>query len=188
MQINNLFVLLTSSLYLAYNPSASDILSRMETVLRRSEPVMLQVVRETPDASLQSEHRIRVPANLLEEAAADDDVPIPFSSLTLPLDEVANTLPSLFDDDVVITLDRFKGFICYLLEGSSEKIWLRKSDFIPLKVETLSSFDEKITHVYMGFVDISEKNVYPSRTEILLDGSLVMVERLAPARAGTDEP
>ena len=181
-------LLLMPSLCLAYNPSVKEILSRMETMLRRSDPVLLQVIRETPDASRQHEIQVTVPADLPEDAAADDDVLIPFSSLTLPLDTPVNALPSLFDEDAIVKLDRFGGTICYLLEGRSERLWLRKNDLVPLKVESLSAFGKKMTYVYLDHANISEKSVYPSRTEILQDESLVMVEHLVPARARPDQP
>ena len=188
MQVHNLFIWLISPLFLAYNPPVEEIVSRMETALRRSDPVILKVVRETPDASLRSELQIKIPADSVQDSAADPAALFPFSSLTLPAEELPGLLPSLYDGNASVRLARFQGFICFVLEGRTERLWLRKTDYIPLKVELLPAFGGWTTSVYLDLINVSKKAVYPSRTETLQNGTLVMVERLIPAGAGTVQP
>jgi hypothetical protein len=176
------------SLCLAYNPSAMEILSLMETALRKPDPVVVQIVRETPEGTWQREHSVRIPADSPETTAADQDFPFPFSFLTLPTDNVLSALKSIADGNGSVKLDRFEGSVCYLLEGRGERLWLRKRDFIPLKLESLSAPGEWTAYIYSDLISISGEAVYPSRTEVRRNGSLVVVERVIPARATPDEP
>jgi len=188
MNLRTMILWIVPSLCLAYHPSAGEILASMQRELRRPEPVVIQIHRETPSGLVQGEHSIRVPANSREDAAVYPDFLFPFSCLTLPEDKLLPELKPFSDGTPSVKLARFDGCVCYLLEGQGGKIWLRKEDFVPLKIESLSHSGVRTTYIYMDFVDISEEAVYPSRTEVYQNGSLISVEHLSPVRADSAVP
>ena len=67
-----LILWLVPLLGLAYTPPPHEILSRMETTLRKSVPVEVDIVREDPKGAVIGVHSMRIPA----ESRADlGDIP-----------------------------------------------------------------------------------------------------------------
>jgi len=183
-----LFLWLIPVLSLAYNPPAHEILSRMETTLRNSGPLVVDIVREAPDGSVILKRSLKIPAESRSDLAPEPEYAIPFSLFTLPKDEMMDDLGSLFTADVSVSLDRIRGSVCYYLDGGGERLWLRKIDFIPLKAEVLSSFGERITCFYLDFTALSERLSYPARVEVYRDGSILFVEQIVSPPADVDQP
>lgn len=188
MYPRTLVLWLIPSLCLAYNPPVFEILSRMETALRKPDPLVVDIIRETPDGSVLHEGFIRIPAESPEETAVQEEFALPFSLLTLPKDDVLEVFSSLSDNNASVSLDRYEGSVCYLLEGASQRLWLRKKDLVPLRAESLKGSGEWTVYLYFDLTSLSNDLFYPARTEVQRSGSLLMVERLIPAVAATDQP
>ena len=179
---------LIPSLCLSYNPPVMEVLSRMETVLRKTDPLVVDVIHETPDGSVIREGSIRIPATYPEDTDIHEEFALTFSLLTLPKDDFLNVFSSMSDSSATVSLDRYEGFICYLLEGSGLRLWLRKDDLVPLRAESLSDSGEWTAYLYLDLTNLSEGLLYPARTEVQRDGSLLTVERLIHAAATSDKP
>jgi hypothetical protein len=93
-----------------------------------------------------------------------------------------------------VLLDRISGAVCYLLEGNNVRLWIDKATFAPLRIEirtpspdSLTGSSLKVTD-YLEMINISEKVRYPARTEVHQDDTLLIVERILPATAGSEGP
>ena len=181
-------ILAGSTITLAYTPTAPEILSRMETALRRVEPVQVRVVREEPDGDVLEETILTVPGKSGSTESLRAAIDLPYILITLPTEELIETIPSVALEDTEVTLGRLDGKVCYILVGRYERLWISKGELLPLKIEVLSEEKPGTVYLYLDMVNLSEKVRYPSRTEVWRDGELVLVERLLPATASTDRP
>jgi len=173
---------------LAYTPPPQEILSRMETTLRNSAPVVVDIVRENPDGAVIRERSIRIPAESRADLGVTSGQEISFSLFTLPKEEMVHSLGSLFSAGVPVSLVRIRGSVCYYLDGGRERLWLRKSDFTPVKTEIFSPDGGQVTCLYLDFISLSDHLRYPSRTEVYRDGDIAFVERLVSPSGDTDLP
>jgi hypothetical protein len=176
------------ALVLTFTPDATEILSRMETVLRRVEPVQARVVREKADGEVLEELVVVVPAEPGSAQSLQTTLDLPYTLITLPLEEFTKTLSTIAAEESSVVLGRLDGKVCFILEGRDERLWISKGDFLPLKVEDLSENRLGTVYLYLDMVNLSEKVRYPSRTEVWREGELLLVERLVPATASTEGP
>ena len=173
---------------LAYTPTAPEILSKMTAALRRADPVEVRVVREEPDGDALEEVLLVVPGKPGSAANLQAVLDFPYSLITLPTEELIETIPSVASESTTVTLGRLDGVVCYILEGKVERLWISKIELMPQKLEILSGKRLGTDYLYLDMVNLSEKVRYPSRTEVWRNGDLVLVERLLPAIASTDGP
>lgn len=173
---------------LAYNPAPTEILSRMETALRRADPVQARVIRRDAEGMILEETVLTVPAKAEEAPEVSPALGIPFASLTMPAEAVERLLPSLFAESTTVALDRIDGTVCYLIEGEGERMWVSKGDLLPLRIETSAPEMPGTAYLYLNMVSLSETVRYPARTEVWRDGELILVEELQPAPADTTRP
>jgi hypothetical protein len=103
---------------------------------------------------------------------------IPFVLLTAPHESYLDILSPLYHEDAKTTLTRIGSDVCYLLEGPGSRLWIRKADLIPLKVEILEIDGWWTTYLYLDLVPLSENMVFPSRTEVLHNGEIVFIENM----------
>ena len=183
-----LILWLVPLLGLAFTPPPQEILSRMETTLRNSAPLVVDIIREDPEGTVIREHSMRIPAESREDLGVNPGQAISFSLFTLPKDEIIHGLGSLFSAGVPVSLVRIRESICYYLDGGRERLWLRKRDFVPLKAEILSPDGARITCVYLDFISLSEHLRYPARTEVYRDDIIVFVERVVSPPGDTEQP
>jgi hypothetical protein len=178
---------------LAYTPTAPEILNRMEAVLGRAKPVQVQVVRENPGGKILEEKTETIPADGLE-AAASSYLDVPYALFTGSKESLADAWPFLTMEETPVLLDRISGTVCYLLEGDSVRLWIDKGTFTPLRIEIRTPSPDSLTGSslrvtdYLEMIHISEKVRYPARTEVHQDDTLLIVERIIPAAAGSEEP
>jgi hypothetical protein len=160
----------------------------MEAVLRKPDSLVVETIREEPDGSVPYEVTVRIPADSPEDIVLQESFAFPFSIFTLPRDDVLDVFNSLSDDDASVSLDRYEGSVCYVLEGTGEKLYLRKNDLVPIRAESLSVSGEWTVFLYLDLTSLSDDALYPARTEVHRGGSLLMVERLIPASAASVQP
>ena len=172
---------------LAYSPTAPDILTKMEAVLRRVDTVEVRVVREEPDGTVLDEVVLPVPGKPGSSDSLRAIFGFPYTLLTLPTEELTEIL-TVTSEDTSVSLGRLNGEVCYILEGEDERLWISKGKLLPLKIEILSEKRPATSYLYLDMVKLSKKVQYPSRTEVWRNDELVLVERLLPATASTDEP
>ena len=173
---------------LAYTPTAPEILLKMAATLRRAEPVEVRVIRESPDGEVSEELLLTIPGKAGSGKNRQTALDLPYVLVTLPAEELSEILPSVASDDTEVTLGRFDGEVCYILEGKDEKIWVSKVGLIPLRIEVLSEKRLGTDYRYLDMVTLSDKVQYPSRTEVWRGGELILVERLLPAAATSARP
>ena len=173
---------------LAYTPTAPEILYKMATTLRKAEPVEARVVREGPDGEVFEEALLTVPGRAGSTKSLQTALDLPYTLITLPTEELTETLTTVAFDDTPVALGRLDGKVCYILEGKDERLWVSKGEFIPLKIEILSERRLGTAYLYLDMTKLSDKVQYPSRTEVWRDGELILIERLLPATASTEEP
>jgi len=173
---------------LAYTPTAPEILSKMETTLRRASPVEATVVRERPDGEVIEEAVLTVPGNPGSTESLQAALDLPYALLTLPTEEIIEIFPTITSKSALVNLGRLDGKVCYILEGKDERLWISKGELLPLKIEILSNNRLGTSYLYLNMVKLSEKIQYPSRTEVWQGDELVLVERLLPATASSDGP
>ena len=188
MILRSLLAWTLGAVALAYTPTAPEILSKMEATLRRADPVEVRVVREEPDGKVLEEVVLVVPGKPGSIKTLQAALDLPYTLITLPTEELIEVLPTVASEDASVALGRLDGKICYILEGEDERLWISKGELLPLKIEILSEKWLGTAYLYLDMVKLSEKVRYPSRTEVWRDGELVLVERLLPATASTDEP
>lgn len=173
---------------LAYTPTAPEILSKMEATLRRADPVEARVVREGPDGKVFEEVLLTVPSKPGSTVSHQATLDLPYTLITLPTEELTKILPAVTSENASVALGRLDGKVCYILGSEDERLWISKSELLPLKIEVLSEKRLGTAYLYLDMVKLSEKVRYPSRTEVWRDGELVLVERLLSATASTDGP
>jgi hypothetical protein len=173
---------------LAYTPPAHEILSRMEAAMRVSRPLAVKTVRETPDAYAVREGTAMITSESGRGLYEDFGGTIPFSLFTLSKKEITQVFGSVFHEKISVSLDRIGAFVCYLIDGGRKRLWLRKSDLVPIKAESLSSSGEWITCLYLDFVILTKGFLYPARTEVYRDGSSLFVDRLVAPLTYVDRP
>ena len=172
----------------AYTPTAPEILSRMAAAVRRADPVEARVVREGPDGKVIEEALVVVPGNSGGTRSLQAVLDLPYTMITLPVEELGHALPSVVSEDTSVALGRLGGRVCYILEGKEARLWVSKGELLPVKVEVLTQKRVGTAYLYLDMVNLSENVSYPSRTEVWRNGELVLVERLLPATAATDRP
>jgi len=173
---------------LAYTPTAPEILTKMEAALRRVDQVEARVVREGADGKVLEEAVLAVPGDSGSTETLQAALDRPYTLITLPPVVLTLALHEVASADTTVTLGRLDGVVCYILEGKEERLWISKGELLPRKIEVLSENRLGTAYLYLNMVKLSEKVQYPSRTEVWRDGELVLVERLLPAIAATDEP
>lgn len=188
MILRSLLTWTLGAIALAYTPNAPEILSRMEAVLRRVDPVQARVVREDPGGEILEEAVLTVPGKSGSTESMRAAMDLPYILITLPTEELIEVIPTVALEDTPVTLGRLDGNVCYILEGENERLWISKGDLLPLKIEILSEEKRWTVYLYLDMVNLSEKVRYPSRTEVWSEGELVLVERLLPSTASTDRP
>jgi hypothetical protein len=194
---------------LAYTPTAPEILNRMEATLGRAKPVQVQLIREDPGGKMLEEKTETIPADGLE-AAASSYLDVPFAMFTGSKESLADAWPFLTREETPVLLDRISGAVCYLLEGNNVRLWIDKATFAPLRIEIRTPSPDNLTDSptgsppdsltdsptgsslkvtdYLEMINISEKVRYPARTEVHQDDTLLIVERILPATAGSEGP
>ncbi len=186
---------------LAYTPTAPEILNRMEATLGRAKPVQVQLIREDPGGKMLEEKTETIPADGLE-AAASSYLDVPFALFTGSKESLADAWPFLTREETPVLLDRISGAVCYLLEGNNVRLWIDKATFAPLRIEIRTPSPDSLTGSptgsstgsslkvtdYLEMINISEKVRYPARTEVHQDDTLLIVERILPATAGSEGP
>lgn len=172
---------------LAYTPTAPEILNRMEAALGRGKPIQVQVVREDSDGKRLEERTVTIPS---EPTAADASsfLAVPYVFFTASKETVAGAWPSLALEETPVTLDRLSGTVCYLVEGNGIRLWLAKDSFTPVRIEIQSEDSPPTVIDYLDMINVSEKVRYPARTEVRKADSLLIIERILPAAAGTEGP
>lgn len=173
---------------LAYSPTAPEILSKMAVTLRRAEPVEARVIREDPEGDVLEEVLLTVPGRAGSTKSLQASLDLPYALITLPAEELLEIFPSIASDSATVGLGRLDGKVCYILEGKDARLWVSKGDLIPLKIEILSEKRLGTKYLYLNMIKLSEKVQYPSRTEVWHGDELILVERLLPATASTEEP
>lgn len=194
---------------LAYTPTAPEILNRMEATLGRAKPVQVQLIREDPGGKMLEEKTETIPADGLE-AAASSYLDVPFALFTGSKESLADAWPFFTRVETPVLLDRISGAVCYLLEGNNVRLWIDKATFAPLRIEIRTPSPDNLTDSptgsppdsltdsptgsslkvtdYLEMINISEKVRYPARTEVHQDDTLLIVERILPATAGSEGP
>ena len=188
MTLRYLVIWTLGAITLAYTPTAPEILSRMEKVLRRVDPVQARIVREEPDGEILEEVVLTVPGKPGSTEGLRAVMDLPYILITLPTEELIEIIPTVAMEDTPVTLGRLDGKVCYILGGIGEKLWISKGELLPMKIEVFSEKQTGTTYLYLDMVNLSEKVLYPARTEVWRDGELVLVERLLPATASTEKP
>lgn len=173
---------------LAYTPTAPEILSRMGAVLQKGDPVEARIVREDSDGEVIEEALLVVPGRPGSTASLQTVLDLPYTLITLPLEELGDVLSTVVSEDATVALGRLNGEVCYILEGSKERLWISKDELLPLKVEILSDGRLGTAYLYLDMVKLSERVRYPSRTEVWRGGDLILVERLLPSTASSNGP
>jgi hypothetical protein len=169
----------------------------MEATLGRAKPVQVQLIREDPSGKMLEEKTETIPADGLE-AAASSYLDVPFALFTGSKESLANAWPFLTREETPVLLDRISGAVCYLLEGNNVRLWIDKATFAPLRIEIRTPSPDSLTDSptgsslkvtnYLEMINISEKVRYPARTEVHQDDTLLIVERILPATAGSEGP
>ncbi len=179
---------LLGAMVIAYTPSAAEILSRMEAVLRRVDPVQARVVRMTPDDAIVEETTVSLPAEAGVSRPPDQGLDLPFSLMTLPPEDLVSLFPGITGEGSRVTLGRFEGAVCYILEGGGTRLWISKEDYLPVRSQFPPGARKGTDYRYRDMVQLSEKVRYPGRTEVWRNGDLLMVEELRPSPADTGHP
>lgn len=172
----------------AYTPTAPEILFKMAATLRKAEPVEARVIREGPEGDVFEEALLTVPGRAGSTKNLQTALDLPYALITLPAEEITETLPSVASDDTRVTLGRLNGKVCFILEGQDERLWITKGELIPLKIEILSGMKLGTVYLYLDMIKLSENVQYPSRTEVWRGDELILIERLLHATASTEEP
>lgn len=176
------FLLLLPSVSSGYSPPAVDLLGKMEAAWQKIKPIQIHVVLETPEGRLLEENMVSVPLWLEPESFSRRDILkagyLPFAYLTSNSDILNRLLPSLRLDDAKVRLARIDDVVCFVVEGSGARLWLRKDDLFPLRSEILMDNGQWVSCYYLDPVQVSGKVAYPGRTEVAREGELVLIERL----------
>ncbi|MDF1536999.1 MAG: hypothetical protein P1S46_10980 [bacterium] len=172
---------------LTYTLTAPEILNRVEAALARAEAIQVQLIMEDPDGNVLEERTVTIPSRSAGTDASSFPG-VPYSRFTGSKEALAASWPFLTLEETPVTLDRLSGTVCYLVKGNGVRLWLDKGTYIPLRIETLSEDSSSTITDYLDMVHVSEKVRYPARTEVRRDGSLLIVERILPAAAGTEGP
>lgn len=188
MTLHNLLAWSLGAITLAYSPAAPEILLKMEAALRRVDPVQVRVVRESPEGKTVEEAILTVPGKAGSTEILQRVLDLPYVLMTLPGEELAESIPTAASEEAKVTLGRVDGKICYILEGRDERLWIGKNDLIPFKIEVLAEKRMGTRYLYLDMIQLSDEVFYPSRTEVWRGGELILVERLIPAVASSEGP
>ena len=166
----------------AYTPPGPELMKKLQSFWARSRPVQVTVTLESVAGEEVREERITVPVKKLDPRPDREQILregyVPFRYLTAPEEEISALLPSLMAPTSRVSMTRIEDAICFLVEGSGARIWLRKADLVPLRLELSSSSGEVLTMRYLEPTKLSERVQYPSRTEIERNGEVVYYERV----------
>jgi len=177
-----IIILLLPSVSSGYSPPAVDLLGKMEAAWQRMKPVQIHIVLETADGRLLEENMVSVPIRIEPESFHRRDILkagyLPFAYLTSNSDILNQLLPSLHRNDTKVRLARIDDTICFVVEGSDSRLWLRKDDLFPLRSEIRMDNGQWVTCRYLDPVQVSEKVAYPGRTEVFQEREPILTERL----------
>jgi len=174
-------IFLLPSICWAYSPSPSIVLSRMNSLWRQADSVEVQLQLENRRGKLLEEKLQTVPSDgQIGTSVVKNGISfrIPFALLTAPRDSYLDILSPLYHEDAKTTLTRIGSAVCYLLEGPGSRLWIRKADLIPLKVEIMEIDGGWTTYLYLDLVPLSENMVFPSRTEVHHNGKIIFIENM----------
>jgi len=177
-----ILILILPSVSLGYTPPAEELLGKMETSWQSGKPIHLNTIRETPDGKLLETVQITVPHRAEPESIRRQEALkagyLPFVYLTSSSDVLKRVLPSLYRSDARVRLSRVGDVVCFVLEGSASRLWLRKDDLYPLLSEVRLDDGVWITCRYTDPVQVSGKVAYPDMTQVLREGEPILIERL----------
>jgi hypothetical protein len=177
-----IILLLLPSLSFGYTPPAENLLGRMGTSWEKVKPIHLNAVLQTPEGKLIETIQITVPHRVEQETLRRRDALkagyLPFAYLTSSSNILKQLLPSLYRNDTKVRLARIGDVICFVLEGSATRLWLRKDDLYPLRSEVRMDDGVWVECRYIDPVQVSSKIAYPDMTQVLREGEPILVERL----------
>ena len=190
MRLAAALLLLLPSISFAYSPPADLLLKKMAGLWDKAAPVQVNLILETGDGKLIEEASPVLPLRK-EEGTGGDDVSaevdvfrrggyVPFHLLTVEPDFLFGSLRTeLLGEEPSVRLDRIDSVICYYIEGPRLRLWLRKSDLMPVKSGILARTGIWTISRYLDMTQVGSRLPYPARTEVSRGGEIVMVERLA---------
>ncbi len=199
MRLAAALLLLLPSISFAYTPPADLLLERMARLWANATPVEVNLVLETDRGKQIGEASTVLPLRIEEgaetaEFSTEVDVfyhggYVPFHLLTVEAEQLFGSLRAdLLGENPAVRLDRIDSIICYYIEGARIRLWLRKSDLMPLKAGIRSRTGAWTESRYLEIADIGRRLPYPARTEVFGNTELVMVERLSLDTAEPDQP
>lgn len=176
-------LLLIPQISWAYLPPGPELMERMHSTLwGRAHAVEILLHIEDPRGGTREERVIRFP--LAGETGARGEGSLlssgilSFSSLSAGPESVSKILPSLFLDESAVRLARLDRTICYLIEGEAARIWIRREDYLPLRLDILAEDGLWFSSRFGEPVAVADGLVYPSLTEIYRGEELMLVEKL----------
>jgi len=185
-------LVLVPSVCNAYILPAADLLGRMSSHFQRIKTVQVSVTLEDVDGRLLQENLVTVPMRPGEEPADRHDALLagylPYPFLTMDVKNLRSILPSLFAGDAGVRFTRLDSTVCYLVEGTGARLWIRKKDLYPLRAEVLTETGRWVTCLYLDPVHLTKRMVYPSRTEVRIEGNLEYIERLSLSKPNAPSP
>lgn len=184
-----IILLLLPSVCLGYTPPAADLLEKMEDSWQKNKPLDLKTALETPEGKLLRTIQISVPHRPEPESFRRRDALeegyLPFAYLTSSSQVLNRLLPSLYRKGATVRLARIDEVVCYVLESSTARLWLRKDDLYPLRSEIRMDSGDWVTSRYIDPVPVGGKVSYPDMTEVVRRGDLVLIERLLGQHPGS---
>jgi hypothetical protein len=168
---------------LAYLPAAPELMDRMHTSQwRRANPVEIRVQLVDSQGATREERAINYPQLGEAPATVEKDLSsfyfYSYPRLSTETETLSAHFPSLFRNDASVKLTRLDRTICYLIEGQGIRLWLRKDDYLPLRLSRLGEDGSWISASYLQPINVSGRLVYPSVTEIRHGDDLIFLEKL----------
>lgn len=174
-----------------YLPAAPELMDRMySSHWTRANPVEIDIRLEDPGGDMGEDMTVLFPPADVTADDVDGFLPgAPSTNLLLALSTgpsaAERIFPSLFQADTPVDLSRVDRTVCYLIDGRNVRLWLRKEDYLPMRLDVLEGNGVWIASRFLEYVPVSGQLVYPSSTEVYRGAELLFLERLVlpPDRA-----
>jgi hypothetical protein len=164
----------------AYSPPPYSVLYRMATALRSGKATEIQIKQADGKENALEERLLTVPYK--KESRGEQHVyegyafRLPYYLFSLPSETYPPLLAPLSSEESVTLLTRIGRDVCYLLESPTIKLWVRKTDYSPMRAE-VREVDGTITRYdYLEHTPAGEKVLYPRKTVVTNSGRTLFTE------------
>lgn len=174
-------IILTPAPAAAYAPPPHSVLYRMATALHRGKAAEIQVTLADGTGEILEDGLVTIPlAEPIHHGERRGGIPFtaPFYLFTLPLESYPAFTSYLLGEEAVTAYTRIDRQVCYLLSGGPVRLWVRKADLVPLRLE-LAETDGTVTrYEYVDPSPAGGKHLYPVQTVVTNSGRTLYTETL----------